>query len=425
VASAQSAPKTLTMQEAVDLALKNNLDVESAQLNLQTAQSELRRAWGSLAPDITLLGSYTRNFERPSAFMGGGKVIVAQPYSMRHSANLEQILFAGGAVSSGIRAARTGVAAELAQFDASKEDAVLAVRRLFYAVLLASDTARIQQDNLASSEDHLRTIKERYRQGLDSDLTLLRQQVETANAKPALLQARNALEVSSILLKDVLGLDVDSPTSFSGSLEAPKGRLPDYERLVQSALESNADNRAARSRALQAESRFHALKGKNLPWLSLTANYQWYSESPDRWPDNQERATSSMGGLLLRWPLFTGGDISESIRQARIQSELARTASEKIGRSVRVRLKQAWLSAQEAAERARSQEEAVGQARRALEATELRYRAGQSSQLELTDATLALQRARLFYAQALHDYRAQLAALERAAGSPVVEETTP
>ncbi|MDD5657963.1 MAG: TolC family protein, partial [Elusimicrobia bacterium] len=119
----------------------------------------------------------------------------------------------------------------------------------------------------------------------------------------------------------------------------------------------------------------------------------------------------------LDYPIFTGGQTSAKIAQARSQRDQARAEMEKAERFVRLEIKRQWLSVLEAAERARSQESAIGQARRALEAVEIRYRAGEASLLDQNDATLALQRARLQFATALHDYRVSLAALERAAGT--------
>ena len=303
----------------------------------------------------------------------------------------------------------------------ARADVALAVRNFFYTVFLASETANIQSDTLASAEDHLRTIEERYRQGLDSDLVVLRQKVEVANARPALIAARNADELAKVLLKDTLGIDVDAPIRLLGGLEPPKARLLPYDKLQELALGNNPDYQAALQRVQQSDAMVRVAKGLGMPQLSVYADYQWYSESDNAWPGSMARATSSAGGLRLRYPLFTGGDLTERITQARTAYEQAATLSSKIQRSIRVQVKQAWLSAQEAADRAFSQESNIGQARRALEATEVRYREGQSSQLELTDTTLALLQARLLYAVALHDYRSDIAALERAVGAPAEE----
>jgi outer membrane protein TolC len=298
---------------------------------------------------------------------------------------------------------------------------VLAVRKLFYSVLLSSETAAIEADSLATAEDHLRTIEERFRQGLDSDLVVLRQKVEVANARPPLLQARNAHEMAGILLKDALGLDVDAPASFVGSLSPPQGGPEPYERLQTRAIESNPEYRAALERASESEALVRVAQGMRYPQISLYADGQFYAETDQFWPGPMQRDFSSMGGLRLRFPLFTGGDLQERVRQARIEAEKARTRCRQMERSVRMEVKRHWLTAQVAAERSRSQESVIAQARRALEAMENRYKDGHASQLELHDATLALLRARLLYAQALHDYGVEIAEIEHAAGSAAEE----
>ncbi|HAH04918.1 MAG TPA: hypothetical protein DCM05_00095 [Elusimicrobia bacterium] len=414
-------PLTLTLDSAVELGLKQNLDVALAGQRLGTLQSYYRQALAAVIPDINLTGTWNRNFENPSFFLMGTKLQSGKLNSVRGIASAEQIIYSGGVVSSGIKATKTGIAAGENDLRTAKAEVTLAVKKLFYSVFLASETTNIQADTLASSEDHLKTIQERYRQGLDSDLIVLRQQVEVSNNRPILIMARNQYELTNILLKDTLGLDVDAPVLLVGRLEPPKGALPAYDELQRRALESNPDYQASLQRIRQAEAMVRVAKGLNHPQLSLYADYQWYSESDKMRPGPNEQATSSLGGLRLRYPFFTGGDLLERVRQARIGERTARTQSEKFLRAVRVEVKRAWLTAQEAAERVQSQSDAVGQARRALESTENRYKEGHSSQLELTDATLALLKARLLYAQALYDYRVQLAALERAVGSPIEE----
>jgi outer membrane protein TolC len=258
---------------------------------------------------------------------------------------------------------------------------------------------------------------------LDSDLVVLRQEVEVANNQPALLAARNNQELSMTLLKDSLGLDIDAPVLLVGSLEGPQTDLSSYEDLQASALARNPDYQAARRQLDMDEALISVSKAGRWPSLSLYSDYQWYSESDFLWPKPLERGWSSALGLRLNYAFFTGGQTSAKIDEARSQRDQARTALDKVGRGIRVEVKREWLAVQEAWERAVSQEAAIGQARRALEATEIRYRAGEASLLEQNDATLALQQTRLLHANALHDYRAALAALERAVGGPVTRGT--
>lgn len=418
---AASAPMTLTLEQAIELAMKQNIDVELAELDLRAFQSRYRQVIGSAIPDLALTGTYTRNFKKPLAFFGGRKTEIGEKNSMQGGVELEQTLYSGGKLTAGLKATKLGVRAGEDSLRAAQAEVALAVKRAFYSVLLASATASIQEDNLRSAEEHLATIQERYKKGLDSDLVVLRQEVEVANAKPALIQARNLHELGLTLVKDLLGLDVDQPLALAGELGGGQTAPPLYEAAAKAALERNPDYQASRK---NAEAAFHLARvaaGDYRPQLSLFGNYLWTAQSPDLSPGSQERGESAAGGLRLRFPFFTGGETRERVRQARIDHERAREGMRKIERGVRVEVKRQWLGVKEAAERQLSQDKAIGQARRALEATEIRYKAGHASQLELNDATLALNRARTAHAQAQHDYQVALAALERVAGTKIEE----
>lgn len=412
---------TLSLDDAVEMALRQNLDVSLAELNLRMLESRHRAVFGLAVPDVSLTGNYTRNFERPSVFFSGNRTETGSANSYRAGVELEQTVYSGGKLGKDLRATRLGVEAGKDNLRGAKDEITLAVKSLFYSVLLASATVTIQEDNLASAEEHLRTIKERFKQGLDSDLTLLRQEVEVANAKPAVIQARNLLDLGLTLLKDAMGIDVDRPVLLTGRLDPADRKVPSYAGLSRLALERNPEFHAAQRSAEASMSLIRAAAGDLHPQLSIFANYQWFAESEDLSPGPNERATSAAGGLKLRYPFFTGGETLERVRQARLEYERAQTLANELERSVRVAVKRNWLAVMEASERAESQESAIGQARRALEATEIRYKAGHASQLELNDATLALNRVRMLYAQALHDYQVALAALERAAGTKIEE----
>ena len=422
-AAGADEPITLTVESSVEFALKENIDVALAELDLRAFQSRAREVMAAGIPDLAATGSYTHNFKKPLAFFGGRKTEVGERNSMQAGFELEQTIYSGGKLRAGLKAAKLGAAAGENALRSSRQDVTLKVKQLFYAVLLASAAASISEDNLRSAEAHLLTIRERYKQGVDSDLAVLRQEVEVANAKPALIQARNLFELGLTLIKDVLGMDIDRPILIAGRLDAPDaGPLP-YEAVAKAALARNPDYQAARKRAEAASQLIRVAAGDQRPQLSLFGNALWTAQSPDISPGPEQSGTSLAGGLRLRFPFFTGGKTIESVRQARIDHARALEVQRKAARAVRVEVKRQWLAAKEAEERARSQETAIDQARRALEATETRYKSGDASQLELNDATLALRRARTLYAQASHDFLAAKAALERAAGARLEEIT--
>lgn len=421
-AAVEAVPLALTMDDAIRIALEQNIDAERARYNLAIFESEYRQAIGAALPAVTLSGSYIHNFQPPLAFFNGQKLIAGEPNAMMGEAAFSQALYSGGKISAALRggtAQRAQGRADLAQ---TRDDVILTVKQSFYAVLLASATAQIQQDNLASAEEHMRTISERYKMGLDSDLNVLRQEVEVANAKPALISARNQVELGLTMLKDTLALDVDRPVRLVGELGAPTG-MPSYDKAAEIALSRRPEVISAHQKVIVAQQTIVMDRANGLPQLALVGNIQWNGQGQSLNLGPNDRGTSSSGGISMNFPIFSGGQVREQVAQARLAYERAMEEEAQTRRDVLVDVKRQWLSAEEALERAQSEETAIGQGRRALDSTEVRYKAGRAGQLDLIDTTLALDRTRTNYAQALSDYWTSLAALERATGAPLKEMT--
>ena len=153
--------------------------------------------------------------------------------AMTASVDAEQIVYAGGSLHAARHAARAGIAAEKELLRTAQDETTFAIKRLFFRIMLASATVSIQQDTLASAEDHLHTIQARFQEGIDSDLTVLRQEVEVAGTKPLLIRAKNLLETGLTQLKNILKIDVDHDLSISGDLTVPGEAFPEYDRLVK------------------------------------------------------------------------------------------------------------------------------------------------------------------------------------------------
>jgi outer membrane protein len=421
VMAAETDPVTLSVDEAVALGLKRNVDIVLAEQSLALMNSRYREVVGQALPEISASGSYTRNYKAPLAFTNGTKMRMGELNAMTASVDAEQIVYAGGSLHAARHAARAGIAAEKELLRTAQDETTFAIKRLFFRIMLASATVSIQQDTLASAEDHLHTIQARFQEGIDSDLTVLRQEVEVAGTKPLLIRAKNLLETGLTQLKNILKIDVDHDLSISGDLTVPGEAFPEYDRLVKMALDNDPTLQAARQRSVSAKYAVDVTRGLIRPTLSLFGSYQWQAQSPDMSPTADEKGESLMAGLRAYVPLFMGGSNLERVRQAKIDFQKALELESQAERAVRAGLKTDYLDAREAWERAQSQETAIHQARRALESMEVRYRAGQASQLDLNDATLSLQRARLAHVMAVSDYWTSVAAVEKTVGSSFKE----
>ncbi len=429
----QKAPEdaiVLTLPEALKMGLERNIDVALAGLDLKTFQSEYRQAIGVAIGDLKGTASYERNIKRQAAFFNttdstgltsSQKFSMGEDNSFAAGLNFEQSLFSGGRITAGIVGGGQRVEAGKEMVRGVQEDVEFIVKELFYSYLLANETVTIQRDNRDLVNEHLATIRERYRQGLDSDLIVLRQQVEVANAETELIQARNVEDLSITNMQRTLYLDVDRPLKLVGALDPPGDEMPDYETVIRQAMAHNAALSVAQKHVTVMKEYYKIVRADRFPDVKGFANFDWVAQSDNFAPGPNERNYDFGVGAKMEWKLFTGGEIHERIAQARIDIDRAMEEQTKIERDIRVQVKQQWLNVREARERARAQEAAVGQAKRAVEAMEIRYKQGEASQLELNDATFALNRARTEYARASHDFWVARAALERVMGAPLEE----
>ena len=414
--AAPAGPLDLTVDGAVGAALRNNATVLNAESARGIYKEKVSEYWGTVYPQLSAGAQYTRNIESPSFFIGGMKIKSGLNNVYAASLNLDQVLWAGGKVSTAIKMARLYSEASDEQYKAARAGITRAVKQLYYSVLLAGAIAEIQKETLDLARQHLATIESQYKQGVASDLAVLRQQVEVSNTEPALTKARNLYEVGLTELKNLLGLEPEAEITLSGGLDCAPARPADTAVLYGKALATRPEYKNMKQQLELAEKIIKIEQAAHLPYLGAFASRAFQGQADSGFPSSEAQSWSTTAGLKLSLPLFSGGAVSAKVGQARYQADIARNNLAELERKIKIDVKKAWLGGKEASERLASQGTAVEQARKALAATEVRFRNGLSSQLDLNDATLALNRSQTLYTQARHDVCSAEAELKWAVG---------
>jgi outer membrane protein TolC len=396
---ANAAMLDLSVAGAVETALRNNASVITAEETRAIYKERVREYWGTVFPQLSATGQYTRYLQKPNATLGGNK----NDNMYTGSLDLNQVVWAGGKVYTAIKMAHMYSDASDEQLKTSRNIISRSVRQMYYAVLLSSSLAGIQSESLNLAAQHLATIEAQYKQGLASDLAVLRQKVEVSNTQPALTQARNLYEEGLIELKNLLGLEPEAGIRLTDGLTCAHRISGEINELYKAALLNRPEYRNQKLQRDLYREMITIEKAGHYPYLSAFASRQYLGLTDSGFPGNSERTWSTIAGLRLSLPLFSGGATASRVRQARLQADIADANFRELERRIKIEVKKAWLSVTEASERLQSQTEAVETARKALAATETRFKNGLASQLELNDASLALNRSQTFYIQALHD----------------------
>ncbi|MEX1258460.1 MAG: TolC family protein [Gemmatimonadota bacterium] len=449
------AGRSLTLDAAVNLALDGNRDVRRARLTLAEAEGRVSEAWGSVFPSIDLTTSYNRNLTPPGSFLPAIFVDPdAAPDELRfiqfgadnvwsNQIYLEQTLFEARAFI-GVGAAGRYQAFQEEGVRGVIHDVVTRVRTLYYDLLLAREQARLIERSVERVVQSLEETRALNRAGLSSDYDVLRLEVELANLEPQLRRAENefrrmerelvteldlppgtTLEVQGALAEMNLDdLALNSPENlrileFAGVEppatvdDAAAEALYERARVANAQLQQASLNEELRNAELQVE------RSEYLPRLALFGSYDIQAQqngSPDFFGGAGQRGYGRNIGLRLTIPIFTGFERSARVEQRRATLGAAQVETELAEDRIRDEVRSLLDEVDEARLRARSQALAVRQAERGFEIASAQYREGLGSQLELTDAEVALRQSEFNYAQAVFDYLSARARLDRTVG---------
>ncbi len=447
-------PESYSLTRALQLALDNNEVLQQAEFDLQIAGQQVREAWSSVLPDVRVNASYQRNLRVQQGFLpaqllgvpgAGPDDLIAVRFGADNTWNaglnasqplFEYTAFIGLGVAGKFRSWQTERVRGVAQ------DVVTTVRIAYFDALLAEETVRLTDESVNRVRQTLAETRAMNRAGLASEYDVLRLEVQLGNLVPSARRAANALSAARRTLLIEMGLDPEIPIALEGRLNSidladPERNDPANAALLtvsgaetladltiadaqRVALERRSDVRLLRSEVLLNEARANVERSEYFPKLSLFSNYNITAQqngSPSFFGTSNERTSTAVAGLQVEVPIFTGFSRSARLGQANAAVRQSESRLERLERETVSQIRTLLDNVQEARERAASQRLAVAQAQRGFEIASAEYRAGIGSQLQITDAEVALRESEFNYAQAVYDYLTARARLEAAVGT--------
>jgi outer membrane protein TolC len=451
-ANGQEDPSAISLREAVNLALANSRTLADAEHGLEGARQQVREAWSNVMPDISLNATYSRNlllqqiflpceFFDPNCTPGDTRPVqVGSDNTWTAALSVSQPLFEYG-VFVGVGAAGRYEALQEEIVRGTSQQVVTAVRQAYFTALLALEELRLTEESIARVRRNLVETRARYEAGLVSEYDVLRFEVELATVSANLERAENQVAAAKRVLLVEMGLEPDADIELTGrldevnpdSLEAnslenqelillagiPGVLQHQVEDLIGTALLRRTDIRQLEATVSLEEARVKSVKGQFYPTLSLFTNYNVQAQQnggPNFFGSTNNRTTSAAAGLQVSMPIFQGFGRFAQVHQAEAVVRQNETRLERMEQETANQVRTLFDGAQESLSRARSQRRAVSQAQRGYEIASAEYGEGIGSQLQVTDAEVALRQAEYNYALAIYDHLLARARLELATG---------
>ncbi len=397
---------TLTIEQAEQLALKNNPNISVGRL-LALAQGQVTRQVRAIempqaVGDLTAVDAH-----KNSRITGAGTI--NSPMIFNKAAGgltVSQLITDFGHTHNLVKSAQSNARAELESERATELDIRLAVDQAFYQALTTQAVLKVAQQTVAQRQATGDQIGALTKSQVKSELDLSFANVQISQANLLLLDARGNEQASMAALNNVLGSEQDQQYVLVDETGGnPQPAPDDPEALVQAAFRQRPDLASLNERFLAAKQYTTAERDLWLPTISaLLAG----GGTPIR--DDQIQTSWYLGaGANMSIPVFNGFLYSADAKEARYRASAAGEQVRNLRDTIALDVRTAVLNAQTAFQRIGVTQDMLNQSNFSLDLATARYKIGLSSIVELTQAQLNQTEAQIENTNARYAYQTALA----------------
>jgi outer membrane protein TolC len=439
VAHAQAPPipaGPLTLEQVLELAEGRSETVELAQAGVRRAEGDVIRARSGLYPQLSASASYDRSLasEFEGVFdtgFGGGEdddtgfedLPFGRENTWRATLSLSQNLYSGGRLGAQSAIAAAGHEAAGLGVSTARAQLLFDVTQAYYDAALSDRLVGIAEASLEQAGATLQQTLVGFDAGTQPEFEVLRARVARDNQTPLVIRQRVNREVALLRLKQLLDLPLDYDLQLAAGLGDDRLAPPPVfaERVAPIEAEMRTTDPITVALSMPAAARLPSrtavdeaaaavrLRDASLeltdaqrrPNVSLNSTYSRLAYPSGAFPAF-DRSNWSVGASVTL-PILTGGRQRGDELVARAELDQARTQLRQVEELAALDTRSALAELLAALAVWEASAGTIQQASRAYEIADVRYRAGVSTQLELSDSRLLLQQAEANRAQAARD----------------------
>jgi outer membrane protein TolC len=405
------APNRLTLKDAIERGLQHNLRVLLAGDQIREAEGTRERLRANLLPRSQgeFLGVVqTRSLQALGIEVPGIPAVVGPFSTYDFRLSLDQPLLD---LQSYYRWKAGGEREQATRHDYQnvRDLIVQQIASLYLNAQAAAARVEAAGSRVATAEALQKLAHDQRQVGVATGVDLLRAQVQLANERQRLLEARNAAQQSLLQLARAIAQSLGTSLELAEPLEFKPIDLPSIASALETALASRADYLSLqRQHQALAEER-KATRARYLPRFRVASNYGAIGRSL-----GDLRATGAVQGTLS----FTVFDRDRKGEELEVENRLKRLDHElaDLRLGIEQEIREALLVLESAAQEVRVAREGRGLAERELELARERFQAGVTNNVEVVTAQDALSRAQENYILSLTRHADARMALARALG---------
>lgn len=422
-----SESQPITLQQAIELAVRNNPSLQQTRLELEQSRAALREAQAANAPTVGATSSLTGSLqegleaERNAQDIPTGSASREANTSLNLQAGLEANynIFTSGRRSASIQAAEGTVRFRELALEVDTKQLALDVTTSYYDLQEADQQVEIFQAALTEALQSLRDAQALERAGVGTRFDVLQSEVDAANARQDLTQQLSRQEVARRTLAQRLSLAQGIDITAADEVAVAGTWEPSLEQSIVQAFKNRAELEQQLVQRDIAEQRRRGALAQLGPQVAARATYGVANllsnsgESSILSTEGKGFFNTASIALNASINLFDGGQARAQARQEEANIAIAESQFVNARDQIRFQIEQAYSTLQASSENIQTTTLAVQRAEEALRLARLRFQAGVGTQTDVIQQQTALTRSRVNNLQAILDYNRSLAQLQR------------
>jgi outer membrane protein TolC len=423
-ASAEPVKQSLTLSQAVELALQQNSGLKIARSKVTESDQKIVSTRSQYFPQLSNNTKLMTFSDRQEITIGAGSLgnVSGSPfpnqdvkirqgdstilYSETTLAQPTTQLLKIGAANDIARADRGIAEAELTR---SANETVLAVHQLYYSLLVACKERDAAQASLTAAQESLREAGEAVKAGNLLDVAAISAKANLLQGRQALIAAENRISDVTSEFNDLLGLPSDT------ILEVSEAGLPELTELAkdqayEEARARNGELRAARETVEKSRHAVRAAKYEYIPDVTIFAKHGYQDGAPFL-KDN-----IGILGAELTWNIFDWGKRKGEIGQRVAQQSQAEENLARTDKRIGIDIDKAYRKLERSEQMMEVAREALSLTKENARLSENGLKAGTVTAAKHAEAVAALKKAEMDELQASLQYRLAGAELARIRG---------
>lgn len=411
VFSAQ-AQKVWTLDECINYALENNLDLRKIQLARQQAEYQWKISKNAWLPTLSAnAGEYFGFGQSPSYT---GVYVSDNSSSASFGANLSMPLFQGLNLYNTAKADAFNLQAAEMDEEAAKLNLMINVMGFYMQVLYNKESVEIARKQVELSSDQLQKTQQLYESGRVAEADVYEGRAQLASDQSVLTQAETDLALSLLTLTQVLeiedfeGFEISEPEAYFANQERV---LSTPQSTIDIALLNQPSMEAARLRVQKSQYELKATKAAWYPSLDFFAGYSnglyhYFSDNYPNTPASEQLKRNSRAqlGVSLNIPIFNGMKTKYRVKMSELSINDRQLELENTAKTLRKEIQQAYGNAKAAEQKKAAAENSLEASRVAYEYANAGYDMGKKTLLELNESKIRYVKAESDLLQARYEY---------------------